>query len=314
MQDFITRSDLCSLGEVRALSRRSNAKGALQLTSHLLATAGAVVLVWASDGIWWLLIPAWIVLGVLIAFLFCPLHETIHRTAFATRWINDVLAQILGFVVLLPSHRFRYFHYEHHRHTHVQDRDPELTVSKPRTRAGFVLYLTGFQSFWWVGISTIAKHAAGRVNDDFVPSNGRAKAVAEARLYLLGYMAIGVAALATGSWLPLMYWLVPLAFGTPFLRLYLLAEHTLLPHSGNMLRNSRTIRTHAVLRWLAWRMPFHTEHHVFPSIPFHALEQAYRKIAPRHGELIDGYFAFFVSYWRSLKPTSPTSASPTSST
>ena len=302
MRDFIARRNLCSLEEVRALSRRYDAKGALQLANHLLAIAGAVVLVWASGGIWWLLIPAWVILGVPIAFLFCPLHETIHRTAFATRWINDYLAHILGFIVLLPSHWFRCFHYEHHRHTHVPGRDPELAVGKPRARAAFILYLTGLQSFWWTGISTIAKHAVGRVNDDFVPSDGRAAVVAQARLYVLGYMAIGLVALATGSWAPLTYWLVPLAFGAPFLRLYLLAEHTLLPHSRNMLRNSRTVMTHAALCWLTWHMPYHTEHHLFPSVPFHALGRIYRKIAPRHGALSDGYGAFAASYWRRLIP------------
>ena len=87
----------------------------------------------------------------------------------------------------------------------------------------------------------------------------------------------------------------------PFLRLYLLAEHTMLPFTEDMLQNTRTMKTNAVIRWLAWQMPYHTEHHTFPSVPFHALAAAYDKIAPRHGALIPGYAAFTRDYWRSLK-------------
>ena len=45
--------------------------------------------------------------------------------------------------------------------------------------------------------------------------------------------------------------------GQPALRLYLLAEHTGCPAVPDMLANSRTVLTNAVVRWLAWNMPFH---------------------------------------------------------
>ena len=68
-----------------------------------------------------------------------------------------------------------------------------------------------------------------------------------------------------------------------------------------MLTNTRTMKTNPVVRWLAWQMPYHCEHHTFPSVPFHALHLAYDKIAPRHGALIPGYAAFAVTYWKSLQ-------------
>ena len=38
--------------------------------------------------------------------------------------------------------------------------------------------------------------------------------------------------------------------------------------------NTRTTYTNAFVRFFAWNMPFHVEHHAYPSIPFYALPRA----------------------------------------
>ena len=310
MEGFVAVRDICSFREVRALSRRSDARGLLQLASHMSAIAAAAVLVWLTAGTWWLLVPAELVLGILLTFLFCPLHETIHRTAFRSPWLNDAVAWLTGFVVFLPSTWFRYFHFEHHRFTHIEGADPELDTPKPATRLSFLFYLSGLESFWWSFIKVLGRHVAGRVTDRFVPDDAARRAcILQARLYLAGYVAILVAAAWTADPAPLLYWIIPLALSAWSLRLYLMAEHTLLPFGADMLDNTRTIRTNAVVRWLAWQMPYHTEHHVFPSIPFHTLRTASERIAPRHGHVIAGYLAFARQYWAGLAPGAPEAGS-----
>jgi fatty acid desaturase len=59
--------------------------------------------------------------------------------------------------------------------------------------------------------------------------------------------------------------------GHLFLRPYLLAEHTGCARSPNMLDNTRTTYTNAFVRFFAWNMPYHVEHHAYPAVPFHAL-------------------------------------------
>jgi fatty acid desaturase len=303
MEGFIARRDICSFTEVRRLSEKSDAKGLAQLASHLLALLVSGTVVWWVSGYWWLVIPAWIVHGILLNFLFCPLHETIHRTAFTSRWLNDAVAMVCGFVIALPPAWFRYFHYEHHRQTQIEGKDPELAEAKPRTVGAFVWYVTGLQSYWWAMMKANVNHALGRVSETFVPEDGKAVVVREARLYLACYGLVLLGAIVFATWAPFTYWIVPVLLATPFLRLYLLAEHTLLPLTEDMLVNTRTMTTNPIVRWLAWQMPYHTEHHTFPSIPFHALHLAYDRIAPRHGALIPGYAAFAVAYWKSLKRT-----------
>jgi len=50
-------------------------------------------------------------------------------------------------------------------------------------------------------------------------------------------------------------------------------EHLGLPHEDNVLANTRSTRTNAVMRWLCWQMQYHTAHHAFPGVPFHRLRE-----------------------------------------
>lgn len=90
-------------------------------------------------------------------------------------------------------------------------------------------------------------------------------------------MAIAISFVFTQPWF-ITYWLLPLAVGQPILRLILLAEHTGCTLDNNPLSNTRTTLTWLPLRLLMWNMPFHAEHHLYPSIPFHALPQAHQDL------------------------------------
>jgi fatty acid desaturase len=72
----------------------------------------------------------------------------------------------------------------------------------------------------------------------------------------------------------LWLWILPAMIGQVFLRNYLLAEHTGCENCSDTLANTRTTYTNAVVRFFAWNMPFHVEHHAYPSIPFYALPRA----------------------------------------
>lgn len=86
---------------VRRLSRRSDLQGLLQLALHAGLLCATGLIVWTSRDHPWLL-GALVLHGIVLAFLFCPLHESIHRTAFASRWLNDVVAWICGALLMLP--------------------------------------------------------------------------------------------------------------------------------------------------------------------------------------------------------------------
>ena len=71
---------------VRRLSQRSDLQGHLQLGIHLALLIATGFLVFLSRGKPWV-VPALVLYGVVLSFLFCALHETIHGTAFADRFV-----------------------------------------------------------------------------------------------------------------------------------------------------------------------------------------------------------------------------------
>jgi len=68
-----------------------------------------------------------------------------------------------------------------------------------------------------------------------------------------------------------------------------------------MFLNSRTTRTNRTVRFLAWNMPFHAEHHAYPQVPFHQLPNLHNKVADRLGTLTNGYRDFTKDTVRHLK-------------
>lgn len=286
--------------ELKRLSVRRNAPGLVQLAAHgsILAATGAAVANGAGTFLVW---PAMLAHGVVLIFLFAPLHETIHRTAFRSRWLNDGLAFVLGVLLVLPREYFRAFHFAHHRFTQDPANDPELATPKPASLGRLLWHVSGLP-YWIAGFRGVVLRACGSLPEKFYGTDRVRRAVIlESRIVLAIYLAALAASLAAGSALLLWYWVVPALLGQPFLRLYLLAEHSACPRSQDMLENSRTTYAGALVRLLAWNMPFHAEHHAWPSIPFHALPQANGHAAPWLRSTARGYPSALREVWRALR-------------
>lgn len=273
-----------------ALSARSNAAGWRHLALHAVLLAGTGLLVWQMQGTLWIW-PAMLVHGIVLVFLFAPLHETIHRTAFAARAANEGVAAVLGALILLPHEYFRAFHFAHHRFTQDPARDPELATPKPAT-IGQWLWLASGLPYWIGQARLILGHAMGRAVEPFYKSEAQRDAViGEARILLGVYAAILALSVVAGSTAVLVFWVVPALLGQPFLRLFLMAEHTLCPLlPGDMWYNSRTTKSNGLVRFLAWNMPYHGAHHAYPGVPFHALPALDRLVANELKMTARGYF------------------------
>ena len=63
-----------------------------------------------------------------------------------------------------------------------------------------------------------------------------------------------------------------------------------------MLDNTRTTFTNAFVRFIAWNMPYHVEHHVYPSVPFHKLPEFHAHINAYIMHKQNGYFRFNQDY------------------
>jgi len=286
------------------LLQRSDARGLAQALLHLGAIVASGMAVWLALGTWWLLLPAMLLHGILLISLFAAAHETIHRTAFKSRWLNQALGWLAGAVLLLPPDYFRAFHFAHHAHTGNPDADPELAYPKPATRRAYLWHVSGLP--YWIGQAKVTlTHALGRTPERFITPRMAPKIVREARLLLALYAVLLAGSLALGTAALLWLWIVPALLGQPFLRLYLLAEHWGCPQGTDaagrdMLRNTRTTETNGLVRLLAWNMPYHVEHHAYPAVPFHALPALHPLIRAEIAELTPGYRALHRRIWHSL--------------
>ena len=291
MDGFVARRDLIDNAALKQWSSRSNTKGMVQLTAHLAALAVSGFWVWQTRT-GWVVLPALLVHGLLLNFLFAALHESIHRTAFRRRWLNDVVARVAGFILLLPCDYFRHFHFAHHRFTQIPEKDPELATAKPASLPAYLWSMSGIASYWWAGIVVLGHHAVGNVTASFIPQRARGHVVKEARASIAGYVLLGCLSVVLGSSALLLLWVVPAVLGAPSLRLFLHAEHGHCALAPQMLENTRTTLSNPLMRALSWNMPYHVEHHLYPSVPFHALPKIYDQIRGQHVHLSPGYAAY----------------------
>jgi fatty acid desaturase len=102
-------------------------------------------------------------------------------------------------------------------------------------------------------------------------------------------IALAAASVALRSAALVWYWLLPLALGLPWLRLYLLSEHTGCSEDDDGLTNTRTTLSVWPVRFLMWNLPYHAEHHLYPSIPFHRLPATHRWLRRHLGVVGRGY-------------------------
>jgi fatty acid desaturase len=283
---FVDRP-LISRERMHQLNARRNGPAALRLAIQLvlyLCAAGVLVLADAPAVIGLALAAS----GLVQFSFFGMLHEACHRTAFTTKRANDVAGWVAALAQPMSPALMRAFHYEHHRYTHVLERDPELggqafMVPWPRglawlgTMSGLPFLVARFG--WTLFAAVVPRNArAWEAVLPFVNAEARPRVIWEARVLCLIH---GGAMTAAALWHPPI-WRVYIALwiGHALLGLYVTCEHRGLPEGRNVpiLEKTRSLQTPWVLRWMLWNMPYHAEHHGWPSVPFHRLPELHREI------------------------------------
>jgi fatty acid desaturase len=290
--NVIAPRSILPVAVLQSLNTRSQVKGLIQLIAHF-AILGISGYFWGTnfDHNWAIAIPALVIYGFGFAAMFAPLHECSHRTAFESNVFNDGVCWVAGLLSLYNSAFFRRYHKWHHRYAQDAEKDPELGDGVPQTWSDYLLTLSGLP-WWWGKLKTHMHVALGQLDRyPFIPEKARAEVICSTRLQLAVYGgAIAISFIAHQPWF-IFYWLFPLFVGQPILRFILLAEHTGCSHEPNPLTNTRSTQTLFPLQFILWNMPFHAEHHLYPSIPFHQLPAAHQQLRQYFTHKDQGYFA-----------------------
>src|SRR4051812_49321301 len=99
-----------SLQEVaEKFSARSDLQGLLQLILHgsLLAFSGYLIHLGLERKLCWLQGAGTLLHAFFISFLFMPLHECVHQTAFASGWLNKLLGFFTGLATMRPPQHYK---------------------------------------------------------------------------------------------------------------------------------------------------------------------------------------------------------------
>ena len=279
---------LLAAAELKLLNQRANLPGLVRLSGHLVVMIISGYL-WLTVDNWLLKLPALVIYGFSLAAMFAPLHECCHRTAFANPRLNDLVAWLAGIFSLYNSSFYRRYHKWHHRYTRIPGKDPELEDPQVTNWQKYLIEISGWN--WWLGkFATHYQVATGKFeNMPYISEDAKDEIIRSTRLQLAVYGgAITLSVIFQQPWF-ITFWLLPLAIGQIILRFILLAEHTGCSKDNNLLTNTRTTLTWFPIKFLMWNMPFHAEHHLYPSIPFHALPQAHQELKEHFAIVDKGY-------------------------
>ncbi len=260
----------------------------------VLLIASGVTAYWAWPSPW--CIPAFLAYGVFYSMSDHHAHELEHGTPFRTRWINEALYHLSGFMTLHEGYYWRWSHSRHHTETLVVGRDPEIAFPRPLDISAalldFLFIKSGFQQ-----LTNIVSHAFGRLNHsgtEFIPESERKKVVRSSRCFVAIFVAVIAACVATASVLPALFVVLPRFYGGFMAQTFNMTQHAGLAENVRDHRiNSRTVLLNPLSAFLYMNMNYHIEHHMFPMVPFHALPRLHALIRsqcpPPYDGLVDAY-------------------------
>ncbi|MFK7992874.1 MAG: fatty acid desaturase family protein [Granulosicoccus sp.] len=264
--------------ELKQLMRRSDKPALVRLILWVCLVAMTGFGIWLAQGSW-LMLPAMFVHGVVLVHHFSLQHECCHYTAFKTRWLNDVIGNVCGLVIMLPNRFFRYEHCDHHTFTQLKGKDTEL-IELPQTMAGYFYYLSSIP-YWRAKFSELGRHAFGHLSAEekvFIPREERKLIKLEAQAMAGFYLAIILLSIVFQSSVVIWYWFLPVVLGEPVMRAIRMTEHVGRPNVSDMKANTRSNLVSLPMRFLCWNMNYHAEHHYASSVPFHALPKLNKKL------------------------------------
>lgn len=288
-----------------ALMQRRNSPAVAHTALWFALTIAAgwwLVATWVS---WWTL-PATFVYGTLYGSAAdARWHECGHRTAFRTKWANDVMYHVASFMVIREPVSWRWSHHRHHADTIVVGRDPEIAYPRPVRFWKIGADMFGILSAW-AEFRKYTANVAGRLTSaeaDYVPPREAERAIFWGRIHVAIWILLIAWSIVTTSFLPVMLIGLPSLYGRWLLVVFGTTQHAGLAEDVLDHRlNTRSVLMNPVLRFLYLNMNYHLEHHMFPSVPYHNLPRLHAVIGPDlpppYRGLVHAYRDIVPALWR----------------
>ena len=287
---------------MKSLMARSNGRAAGDTLLWLVLLVGSGWLAYRSWGTWWA-VPAFAFYGVMYGSASdARWHECGHRTAFRSRWANDVVYHIASFMDYREPVSWRWSHARHHSDTIIVGRDPEIAFKRGAPLFHIVLELFAIRTVI-AETKKLVLNAIGRPTAeqaDYQPAEELRASTWWSRAFLLAFAGVAVWCAAVGSVLPAMFIGLPTFYGRWLMVVYGITQHAGLAEDVLDHRlNTRTVMMNRFNRFMYLNMNYHLEHHIFPTVPYHSLPALHRAVA-------DQLPAPHRSIWHAVREIVPT--------
>ena len=293
---------------LKALSHRSDRPGLIYLLKWVVSLIISGCLIYIALGRLWVW-PAMFIYGTLLSVpSYAMSHETVHGTAFKTRWINETLNWLTSLIYLEePLHR-RYSHTNHHTYTWHVGKDSQMPFDTPMGFGGWLAETTGIASLFAAVIINL-RLMLGRYTEimkSVIPAKELTRVRFNAWIFFLVYLTIGCL-IALGFDKLLWFVVIPVLLGRPSMILITLIQHVeLAENSPSIIDSTRSFKSNCIMSFLYMNMHYHVEHHLYPQVPFYSLPSLHKAIkdqlpAPDPGFWQTSYDVLSIVVRRTLK-------------
>lgn len=226
-----------------------------------------------------------IFLPVLLFRSFGYMHEAVHGALYKNQTLNTVLGIVHGAICFLPFQQWKKIHIEHHLWAGNPEKDPTLEIVKNytflsekkkkelnffwRTQIPFIAFLQQIV-FWKFSVKMIFNQKIGVVGivSALAPALLWGIVLYKSSLLTLAFMGLGI--LGYLALIEFINW-------PHHLETYEVLEKP-MPR-WEQAKISRTCRYHPLFeKYVALNFNFHSEHHLFPELPWHQLEGLHQRL------------------------------------
>ena len=294
--------------KLKALSKRSDWPGLIHFTIYyfsLFVFGYLSYLFWGSV----LFFLFFFIYSAIYAFVVANWHETVHRTAFKTRWINEIFYYISCFQSYSEPTSLRWSHSFHHSNTlKTQDQyDHEIEVSRPTDLLKFFLKFIPLSDFFYIHQSpfvNIIKLSLGVISPSMKvasPKGEWKKIIRNARIYFFLWTIIIIFSYLINSWWPIIFYFLPTFIGRPVHFAVNVTQHLAAKFDSKDHRlSTHTVILNPILSFYYWHMEYHIEHHMFPMVPSYNLKKLRKEIEDDLPAPFYGLFDFYKKVLPSL--------------
>ena len=294
--------------KLKELSKRSDRPGLI----HFLIYFSSLIFFGYLSYFFWgsiLFYFFFFIYSTIYTFAISNLHETIHRTAFKTRWINEVFLYISSFQLHSEPVGFRWSHTFHHSNTLQTEGeyDHEIEVSRPTDLLKFFLKFIPLSDIFFIHQSSFVgtiKSSLGIMSPAIkisAPKEQQKKIISNARIIIVIWAIIISISIYFNNLWPIIFYFLPTFVGRPLHFAVNVTQHLAAKIDTKDHRlSTHTIILNPILSFYYWHMEYHTEHHMFPMVPSYNLKKLRNEIKDSLPIPFYGLFDFYKKVLPSL--------------